>query len=646
MKLHAIDKVMGGILGATLLLGIHSCTDDHFDIKTELDAKSTIWQQIEKNDQLKDMKYILSNVKVYTKEEDTRRSMTYAELLNRPQSFTFWAPLDGSYDSEAIKANIDKVAELNKQANEAEKSEDADKLRTQANQLEYTVGQQFIQNHLARFNFESNLEPQEIRLFNNKLVVYDAGKGDFNGAKMSTDYPMKPSSNGVLHILESESVFSPNIFDYLGVHSDEFQNVYGTLSDPAIDKRIFSESLSTPGGMNSQGEMVYVDSVFITNNELLNESGALIKNEDSLYVAIIPTDNAWAEATEKVGNLMNYGSVYNYDYTDNALNFARTLKLDGASQNYETKADSLKQYNTSKLLITSMYFSPSIFREQYGRNEIDQIKDYVLHADSLISTNGVTYYNQAGKGAVNPVFAHADVADASNGIIYKLNSYEIDPAYAFVAKQNLEMSNTYNVGSVQGTSTGNKGQYVSLVEGNNLEPELAHVVEGMKDKVYRWFAASGNLQIYVPIQDLFSTKYKISIQMLPNNVDINHQWPRVEEDATDEDVEEGEGDEDAEPNMVLQPQESRFYCELFSDEGKRIGTRSEDIVVSDTEIKTYTIWDEIEIPKCYVGLPSGVNNCYPMLRINMPRGKVYQPGTSKGYTSGLSIIKIIVEPVR
>ena len=112
-------------------------------------------------------------------------------------------------------------------------------------------------------------------VYNSKLATYNAGQRLFNGVEqLDTEIP---SSNGVLHALKGVSPFAFNIYDYIGEHQNEFQTIYNALTDPAINKRIFSESSSTPGGMNSEGQMVYIDSVYSYSNELLDQSGAQIK---------------------------------------------------------------------------------------------------------------------------------------------------------------------------------------------------------------------------------------------------------------------------------------------------------------------------------------------------------------------------------
>ena len=83
----------------------------------------------------------------------------------------------------------------------------------------------------------------------------------------------------------------------------------------------------------------------------------------------------------------------------------------------------------------------------------------------------------------------------------------------------------------------------------------------------------------------------------------------------------------------------------YDDEGNRIGSPSEDIVVDDHEVKTYTLFESIEIPKCYYNLPSGVSNCFPLLKLEIPGSIKYRPYRRTQF-SGLSIAKIFIDPVR
>ena len=80
-----------------MLLGYTSCSDDHFDIQNDVPAAgNTLWQNIESTKELSDFKDILGSIRVFTKEDDTKQTITYADLLKQSQAFTLWAPLYGT----------------------------------------------------------------------------------------------------------------------------------------------------------------------------------------------------------------------------------------------------------------------------------------------------------------------------------------------------------------------------------------------------------------------------------------------------------------------------------------------------------------------------------------------------------------------
>lgn len=608
-------------MGATMLLGLASCSDDHFDIKNgAASANNTIWQNLQANsDKFSDVCSILQKVRVYKSLEDKKRTLTYAELLNQPQTLTFWAPVNGSFDPQPYLSRIDQINSYREQG-----------LTDKADTLEYNLGMQFAQNHLARFNFESSKENQDVRLYNSKLATYNAGEGLFNGVEQQGEEI--PSSNGVLHALNGVSPFAFNIYDYIGEHQDEFPTIYNALTDPTTNKRIFSESSSTPGGMNNEGQMVYIDSVYTYTNELLDQSGAQIKNEDSLYVAIIPKESAYQQAKEKVEKLFNYASRYKYNYIGGGtISAAFTTPYD------ITKTDSLRDYNTKKMLMTSMYFTPSIFGGRFpistSRDKKAEIADYAMHADSLISTNGLIFYN-SNKGGLNPMFGDGNWEEASNGVIFPISTYDSDPAYSIMQSQTLDMLNSSNVGDVViGGASGSKGSYYYLTEGTNWNKDID--IDMLETKGYRYFQVDARvtqaLEVYIPLRNLYSGKYRIRVQMLPNRVDNNHKY-FTENEETNEQEE-------------IVEQETKFVATLYDDEGKRIGSPSEDITVDDHEVKTYTLFESIEIPKCYYNLPSGVSNCFPLLKLEIPGTRKYRPYYRTQF-SGLSITKIFIDPVR
>ena len=616
MKLKSVQKVMGGILGAAVLLGIPSCSDDHFDIKTQ-GAGNTIWQNIEANSQLEDVASILKQVRVYTKLEDKKRTMTYAELLDQPQSFTFFAPVNGSFDANYYLSKIEEI-----------KTKRANGETASADTLEYNLGVQFAQNHLARFNFESVKGEQSLRLYNGKLATFNATDSVFNGVKLNAGLTNIASSNGVLHCLDGVSPFAYNVYEYMGA-MDEHSSVYNILNDPSINKKIFNEGQSTPGGMNSEGNMVYIDSVYTYSNELIDNCGAQIKNEDSMYVAVIPTNAAWKQAEAKVKKLFNYAHLYRYNYKGGNT----------PSQAFQTRydlsnADSLQQYNVEKELITSMYFTPSIWAQKYNRNEVDAIAQHAMYADSLTTTNPRIFYNP-NKGQLNPLFGNGHYVKASNGVIFPVDAYTIDPSYTIMQSSTLNMSSSYNVGdAIIGGSSG-KGEYTYLTEGEQGNHEESIDISMLEDKGYRYFgteSVNSSLEVFFPLRDVFSGKYRIRIQLLPNRVDKYHQWFKEGKDSLGNTV------------QVEVPQHTKFCASVYDDEGNQIGQTTDPITVSEDKMEIVTLFESLEIPKCYYNLPTGVSNCFPVLNVEIPLNRTYQPDRRKRAPQ-LSVVKIFIDPV-
>lgn len=608
MTMQSLNKVMGSILGASLLLGAASCSDDHFDIRpAQESAANTIWQNIEANPQLDSLAMILKRIKVYRKDTDKNVAQNYAELLNQPQTFTFWAPLNGTYNAKAILEELDQVDSLRAQGKDVE-----------AAKQEYSIGQQFVQNHLARFNYESNAGLQEVRLLNSKLCDYNAAAGTFNGLALNSQYKNVPSSNGTMHVLEGRSPFAYNIFDYFKSHSDQFSNIYATLSDTLIDKDEFSPESSVAGALNENGEMVYVDSVYINNNTLLTASHASIKDEDSLYVAIAPSDNAWQSAMSKVGALMKYNRRYKVNYIKESANVF--------SQDYTLNADSLSDYNTKMLLLGAMYFSPGYFHEDFSRSDSAGIINYVMTADSLMTTNYWYLYNPT-PGQVNPMLANADVIKASNGYILSLNDYTIDPAYFYQSKREINMFYDSNVGyNSNAVVTG--GTPVTLIEGSNRDT-TDHIVGEVEDGQYRFFQASGQMRLYVPLREVMSGSYRIRAEILPNR--INTAYKLFDQTTGEE---------------IVDREHNKFRCSVHGDDYTKTvtGGSNRDILVNQDSIQIVTLFDKVTFDKCYYNLPTGVES-FPVLVFEFTRSML-NGMTNKNMVVGLSLGKIYVEPIR
>lgn len=601
MKSIYQNTVKAGLLGAAVLLGFTACTDDHFDIQpSTVSGSHTIWQNIEANADLDSVAMILRRCKVMKSQTDKSAQQTYAELLATSQQLTAWLPKNGTFNAKQYLDELDSAAVLRAKDEMA------------GTRAEYDVANRFARNHIARFNYESNMGEQRIALMNSKIVNYNAGEGTFNGVKLDAANANILSSNGMLHVLDGESQFAYNIFERLQVDS-RFAKIYGDIDKYNV--YTFSASSSTQGSMNHNGSMEYVDSVWSRTNSLMTDARlTYLTDEDSLYVSVIPTDAAYEAARQKIHGLFKYAKNYNYawdaskrDWTNKGTN---ALKFN---------TDSLTTYNVTSRILSASSFSVGYNSEGPVTTSNPQaFLNHVLTADSLNSNASLVIYNK-DKGNVNPIFdgqSADDAIKASNGYIFAVDNYNYDPSYSFIQKMNI---NGHNTSQVTG-STSEQAQYVTL-NNENQNAEVNVDALGV-DNFYYYFPVSGNSQLNIDfkLNNVLSTKYKISIVLLPNRVNINNI--RTEDDGT-----------------VIE-EKPVFDVQIRNDKGSVIGKAVKNVSVDQDKVEKKVLWEAFEFPYAYFGLPSGYES-FPVLRVSMSYAQ-----QRKGKCKALSIAKVILEPVR
>lgn len=601
MKSIYQNTVKAGLLGAAVLLGFTACTDDHFDIQpSTVSGSNTIWQNVEANADLDSVAMILRRCKVMKSQTDKSAKQTYAELLATSQQLTAWLPKNGTFNAKQYLDELDSAAVLRAKDEMA------------GTRAEYDVANRFARNHIARFNYESNMGEQRIALMNSKIVNYNAGEGTFNGVKLDAANANILSSNGMLHVLDGESQFAYNIFERLQVDS-RFAKIYGDIDKYNV--YTFSASSSTQGSMNHNGSMEYVDSVWSRTNSLMSDAWLTkLTDEDSLFVSVIPTDAAYEAARQKIHGLFKYAKNYNYawdaskrDWTNKGTN---ALKFN---------TDSLTTYNVTSRILSASSFSVGYNSEGPVTTSNPQaFLNHVLTADSLNSSARLVIYNK-DKGNVNPIFdgqTADDAIKASNGYIFAVDNYNYDPSYSFIQKMNI---NGHNTSQVTG-STSEQAQYVTL-DKENQNAEVNVDALGA-DNFYYYFPVSGNSQLNIDfkLNNVLSTKYKISIVLLPNRVNINNI--RTEEDGT------------------IIEEKPVFDVQIRDDKGSVIGQAVKNVSVDQDKVEKKVLWEAFEFPYAYFGLPSGYES-FPVLRVSMSYAQ-----QRKGKCKALSIAKVILEPVR
>lgn len=601
MKSIYQNTVKAGLLGAAVLLGFTACTDDHFDIQpSTVSGSNTIWQNVEANADLDSVAMILRRCKVMKSQTDKSAKQTYAELLATSQQLTAWLPKNGTFNAKQYLDELDSAAVLRAKDEMA------------GTRAEYDVANRFARNHIARFNYESNMGDQRIALMNSKIVNYNAGEGTFNGVKLDAANANVLSSNGMLHVLDGESQFAYNIFERLQVDS-RFAKIYGDIDKYNV--YTFSASSSTQGSMNHNGSMEYVDSVWSRTNSLISDARLNdLTDEDSLFVSVIPTDAAYEAARQKLQGLFKYAKSYNYAWDESKRDWTNK-----GTNALKFNTDSLTTYNVTDRILSASSFSVGYNSEGPVTTSNPQaFLNHVLTADSLNTNVNLVIYNK-DKGNVNPIFdgqTADDAIKASNGYIFAVDNYNYDPSYSFIQKININGRNTAQVTG----STSEQAQYVTL-NNENQNAEVNVDALGV-DNFYYYFPVSGNSQLNIDfkLNRVISTKYKISIVLLPNRVNINNI--RTEEDGT-----------------VIE-EKPVFDVQIRDDKGAVIGKAVKNVSVDQNKVEKKVLWEEFEFPYAYYGLPSGYES-FPVLRISMSYAQ-----QRKGKCKALSIAKVILEPVR
>lgn len=600
MKSIYQNTVKAGLLGAAVLLGFTACTDDHFDIQpSTVSGSNTIWQNVEANADLDSVAMILRRCKVMKSQTDKSAKQTYAELLATSQQLTAWLPKNGTFNAKQYLDELDSAAVLRAKDEMA------------GTRAEYDVANRFARNHIARFNYESNMGEQRIALMNSKIVNYNAGEGTFNGVKLDAANANILSSNGMLHVLDGESQFAYNIFERLQVDS-RFAKIYGDIDKYNV--YTFSSSSSTQGSMNHNGSMEYVDSVWTRTNSLISDARLNdLTDEDSLFVSVIPTDAAYEAARQKLQGLFKYAKSYNYAWDESKRDWTNK-----GTNALKFNTDSLTNYNVTDRILSASSFSVGYNSEGPVTTSNPQaFLNHVLTADSLNTNVGLVIYNK-DKGNVNPIFdgqTADDAIKASNGYIFAVDNYNYDPSYSFIQKININGRNTAQVTG----STSEQAQYVTL-DNENQNAEVNVDALGV-DNFYYYFPVSGNSQLNIDfkLNRVISTKYKISIVLLPNRVNINNI--RTEDDGT------------------IIEEKPVFDVQIRDDKGSVIGKPVKNVSVDQDKVEKKVLWEAFEFPYAYYGLPSGYES-FPVLRISMSYAQ-----QRKGKCKALSIAKVILEPV-
>ncbi len=409
--------------------------DDHFNNagSGEVGSNVTLWQQIKNNPDLSDFAQVLEETKVFRQHKKT--SVSYAQLLDGGQSFTVVAPVNGTFDKQSL---LDLV---------------------QTAQGDSVVERSFIFNHLSRSLSSVTQEEKRVLLLNSKYA--DFGDGEIEGVVMTV--PNQRAKNGMLHVAAGPLPYERNLYEML---CDAENLAPIGLALRTYEEDYFDADQSISSGI-VEGVPIYVDSVIIERNRMLEQIGYL-NREDSLYWVAAPTKELWNQLWEETSKYFVYD--------------AKVLRRDSLQHHWTTRA-------LMDDAIFNMTLNPWVTESKVG-------------TDSLISVQYVRGIQRVGKPVYNVfykpfdaggILSNAREIECSNGIIYELDEWLYKPEETFLRELWVEAENTsditaekqciYNVRRLAADSISDGG-YLQIVSEKTSNWELTFRVDNTLSAYY------------------------------------------------------------------------------------------------------------------------------------------------------------------
>ena len=154
-----------------------------------------------------------------------------------------------------------------------------------------------VANHIARHTYPTSTPlTVGVEMLNGKIYQFDAD-GGFAG----TGIPLanQKADNGLVHQLQTPIPYVNNLYEHIAMRPD-LSELYRFIHQ--FDEVKFDVENSVEVDIDEQGRPVY-DSVFVSYNRLLEDPVyglGHIAREDSTYNMLLPTNEAWQQAYERI----------------------------------------------------------------------------------------------------------------------------------------------------------------------------------------------------------------------------------------------------------------------------------------------------------------------------------------------------------
>lgn len=479
------NKWLGRVLAISVVaLGMTACSDDHFEIDPEVAGRATLWENIQSNPELSEFADILANA-TYSKNENNATVQTYADLFNTEQTFTVWAPKNGSFDYNYYKELLND--------------------KTQAGN--YKVEKELIRNNMTRFTHLLNGNDSTLLdLFNSKTAWFDCSKGTFGNKKIVKSNI--GATNGVLHITEAPVTYMMNLYEFIK-EEEGLDSLREFFKDYEVVQ--FNEGASTQGP-TVNGYITWVDSATYTYNRYFGNMGAELNVEDSCYAVIMPNNKAWDEMLQKTKKYYNYMNKYEQKI--------QSVDTEGntTSETFTTvytdeELDSIKNLHSKDAICRNLAFNVNLqWQHPYT--------DFTIEGacDSLMTTSRKIFKDPHSV----ELFDGAEPVELSNGYAYVVNNLNFKPsdtwAYDKSYKAGMGSVESYSKCVVSNTSIVDEIALEDYIYNEDGTVDTLSVDTTIKISVARTVqtSASANPELTFKLPGTLSCKYDIYLLMAYN----------------------------------------------------------------------------------------------------------------------------------
>lgn len=540
MKKVNIRLVFASMLLVTLLFGSCKEWDEHYDAGSAVEgsATSTIWENITANSNLSQFAALVQKA-------------GYEELLKSTQTLTVWAPLNNTFDYEALMA----------ESNE-------------------TLRKEFVQNHIARNNYPaSGSIESSITMLNLKHLLFE-GNGNYSMDGIAVAQPNVASVNGVLHTLNGKLQFRSNILESLNNKDFPIDSISDYIH--SYDVLRLSESKSTPGPV-VDGHLTYLDSVFDDYNRLC-QNYAWINREDSNYTMIVPNNEAWTKAMDYIKKCYNYVDFSYLDKPSSKGTNQRTERV--------TLSPSPEYWNDSishDKMLTGLFYNNNIYDNK-------KLKKWADGEQPQIDSLTTTWYDRIYTLDAEQMLRAATPVKKSNGAMFITgDSLHLQPWLFWNPIINVEAEFGSNIAAVE-----NGTERTERVSAETQNPIVPGSISNQGFVTISPQTNMSNVELNLYLPNVRSTTYVLYGVFVPANI-TNRFIPQ--EDIKPNQVQLQIGMNRANGSMPANPTTLTRTDTTGYDEvtGKPI-TKIVNLFTNDP-LKVDTVcFGEVTFPICYYGL--------------------------------------------